>query len=141
MIISGRMRRGQALTLLPPLLLQVRHYLRLDILYLHQLLLHLPIKNCLLAFKKTNQDSKVLEAALPTTSVQAINGWIRTRLNEPAKRERHGQLVKQIQDIIKDAPPGVLPDQGSMLAEWGLTLDQATSVVRSEAYQDQPSQS
>ena len=75
----------------------------------------------------------MLEAALPSTSVQAINKWVRARLPEPAKRERHGQLVKELQDIIKDAPAGVLPGRGAMLVEWGLTLDQATSVVRSEA--------
>ena len=81
--------------------------------------------------KKTAQDNEVLEAALPSTSVQAINGWARARLSEPAKRERHGQLVKELQDIIKEAPAGVLPDKGAMLVIRPLVLFAAKPLLSS----------
>ena len=80
-------------------------------------------------FESQAQEPKHLSNNLSGTSTQAVAGWIRANCGcgDATVKERHTSMMTEIQDLIKNAPAGVLPDRGSLLVSWGATVEQAAN--------------
>ena len=83
-------------------------------------------------FERQAQEPKHLSKNLSGTSTQAIAGWIRANCGDATVKQRHTSMMTEIQDLIKKAPAGVLPDRASLLVSWGATVEQAANLNKNE---------